>query len=115
MSIHRIEWRIDNASEPYARFSCSAEIGAICRSWCAVGCEEFCESQPRRLPQSDGTTVVIGHPWEDSGECRIVAWLENSGTAGELYSGDDEPLRSGPIEYEWDGDAYLWQYAEAAS
>lgn len=113
---HRVEWLIDNASEPYAKFICSAPVGALCRSWCAVGCEEFCTEQPTRHRQADGTVVVIGHPWEDSGECRITTWLENLGTPGELYMGDDnEPLRSGPIETDWDGDCYRWQYSADAA
>jgi len=115
MTQHRVEWRIDNACEPRARFTCSAPLGAQCRSWCAVGCEEICTDQPTSHRQEDGTVIVVGHPWEDSGECRIVTWLENGGTPGELYMGeDDEPVRDGPIETDWDGDAYLWQYAEDA-
>jgi hypothetical protein len=109
---HRVDWLIDNAHDPYARFTCSAPVGAQCRSWCAEGCEEFCE------PDRTASGRLAGkHRWEDSGECRIVTWLENGGTPGELYMGEDnEPVRSGPIETEWDGDAYLWQYAlDAAS
>lgn len=114
---HFIDWRIDNAREPYARFRCTADVGAHCRAWCAEGCEEFCSHQPRTAATwEDGTRVVVGHRWEDTGECRIVTWLENGGTPGELFMGDDEtPVRSGEIEVEWDGDCYLWQYAEAQS
>ncbi len=51
-------------------------------------------------------------PWEDTGQCRIVGWLETGGTPGGLYMGDNnQPLHSGPIETEWDGDCYRWQYA----
>jgi hypothetical protein len=96
---HRVDWLIDNAHDPYAKFTCSAPVGTLCRCWCAEGCDEFCSDQ-------------AGHRWEDSGECRITTWLENGGTPGELYMGDvNEPLRSGPIETEWDGECYLWQYA----
>lgn len=114
--LHRVEWFISNAAEPSARFTCTAPIGATCRCWCTEGCDEFCSGKPvYGDPELVAQAPVDGHRWADTGECRIVTWLENGGTPGELFMGeDDEPLRSGWIETEWEGDCYLWQYAEAA-
>jgi hypothetical protein len=114
---HFVEWTVTD-DDATARFFCTAPTGATCRCWCASGCEEYCTAQPERTPQPDGTVILIGHPWTDTGSCRIADWLVyGSDDPADLFFGDDAAdqalVRPGvhPIETEWDGDQYLWAYA----
>lgn len=109
---HRIEWTIEAGCPPRATFSCDALPEARCRSWCSEeSCrdEEFCSSPPgpNHNPEEDGPP----HRWADTGRCYVVEYLQNAGTADELYAGEEAPLRSGPISTSWEGDGYEWEYA----
>lgn len=95
---HRIEWAIEVGCPPSATFSCDAPVGAECRTWCAVGCDEVCPG-PKE------------HEQADTGRCYVIEYLQNSGTADELYAGEDTALRSGPISTSWEGEGYEWEYA----
>lgn len=96
---HRIAWTIDLAEEPRATFTCDALPGAECRTWCAVGCDEWCPGPEQ-------------HEQKDTGRCYVIEYLQNSGTAGEQYAGEETPLRDGPIVTSWEGDGYEWTYAD---
>jgi hypothetical protein len=112
-----------------ARFVCHAPPDALCRSWC-VECEETCTARTVYVatePLDVAQAPPEGHRFApmDPPTCRIVDWL-GAGDAydrEELYAGDDLDernrviLRPGlrPIEESWDGDSYLWEYADEAA
>lgn len=125
---HLVEVDRNEDDELYVvRFVCEAAPEALCRAWCADGCEEVClartvyvAAEPLLLAQAPPE----GHRFVpmDPPSCRVADWL-NVGDAydrAELYSGIEVDerghvlLRPGrrPIEDEWDGDGYLWSYAD---
>lgn len=110
---HRVEVELDDDGAPlFVRFTCDAPDGSLCRSWCTV-CEEECSGTPILGPvELIAQATIDGHPYEPVPYCRIVEWLDAAGW-DETHD-EDEPLRPGaePIEDEWDGDSYLWHYAE---
>jgi len=110
------------------RFTCAGGPADLCHQWCAEGCEELCYGTPIRLwsPGQDVPELIAqapaqGHQWEpmppDGSSCRVVDWLDASGDWRDTYAGEDQDtpqLRAGRhvITEEWDGDNYLWSYAE---
>jgi hypothetical protein len=130
---HLVEVDTNEDGELYvARFMCRAAPDALCRSWC-VECEEECTAPSVYVAAEPLDPVaqapVDAHrfaPLDPPGErCRVVDWL-GAGDAydrEELYAGDDLDernrviLRPGlrPIEESWDGDSYLWEYADEAA
>lgn len=120
--------RNDDGDLYVVRFVCEADPLALCRAWCADGCEEECVAREVYVSAEPVEPVaqapVEGHRFAPMGEgrCRVVEWLGagNAEDALDLYAGDDLDrwnraiLRPGrhPIEESWDGDSYLWEYAE---
>lgn len=111
---HTVEVDLDEDGAPrVARFACHEPEGALCRSWCTV-CDETCAGTPILEPvELIAQAPVDGHPYEPVSSCRFVDYLDAADWPEEVHA-EDEPLRPGvhPIECEWDGDTYLWRYAE---
>lgn len=121
---HFVEVTVEDEGTPDAfhtvqRFTCTAPAGSLCRAWCTEpDCEEACHGTPHLGEVELIAQAPTGlHRWEPVDYCRIVEWLG----AGDAYDreelhAEDEPLRPGvhPIAEEWDGDTYLWRYAEPA-
>lgn len=129
---HLVEVDTNEDGDLYVvRFVCQAADDAVCRAWC-VECEETCTARDvfvsaepdgtaaRHAPEGAHRFVPMDPP-----TCRIADWL-GAGDAydrEELYAGDDLDernrviLRPGlqPIEESWDGDSYLWEYADEAA
>lgn len=93
--VHTIEWYIDRDSV-YGAVTCTAVEGAPCRMSCPHGCP----------------TWPCGHDLTDQGDCNAVEWFDNCGVI-DSYGGDRRPLRSGPVEVVWNGDAWVWTYPPA--
>jgi len=98
-----------------ARFACTAPPGADCRWTNGPGCE--CESWAGPFRDAIGTY----HETDDGdrhymvpSECTVLPWLENAEWE-ETYRGQFGPVRSGPIDVEWNDDGYTWSYPEEAS
>ena len=125
---HLVEVDRNEDDELYVvRFVCKAAPDAVCRSWCADGCDEVCRARSVYVsaePVEVAQAPVDSHRFVpmDPPSCRVADWL-NVGDAydrEELYAGIEldernRPiLRPGlqPIEEEWDGDSYLWSYAD---
>jgi hypothetical protein len=113
---HRVEVEVDDDGSPeYLSFTCDAPEGSLCRSWCTV-CEEECSGTPILGPvELVAQAPVDGHPYAPVPYCRLVVWLGAGDTQDAIERHDeDEALRPGthPIEVSWDGDEYLWHYAE---
>jgi hypothetical protein len=110
--LHRIEWTIRDDGGPQARLSCDAPEGSKCRLECAEQCGS--ESWPCRSwdPATDDWSPVY-HDLTDSGWCGVLAYWDD-GTAAEVYDQDagEAQVRSGPISVRWNGDNYLWRYAD---
>lgn len=100
-----------------------------CQQWCAEGCEEECRETPILHPahkEPCPQAPVDGHQWERIDHCRIAEWLEHDDLYDACQDPDDDlfewdeatdnqpRLRSGLIDVEWDGETYLWSYAEEA-
>lgn len=95
---HRIEWRHNNETVA-ARIVCVAPVGAWCRCWCPT-CDEVCTSPG-------------AHTEVDQGSCGVAPQFDDISLIPELYDGPaDQPVRDGFIGFTWDGEIYLWQYAE---
>jgi hypothetical protein len=114
---YTIEVDEDSAGDLWVvRIVCHAAEDAICRCWCAEGCEETCYGSriyvAAEPPELVAQAPTEGHRWAPIGSCRIVDWLEACGA--EDSHDEEEPLRPGthPIEADWDGDMYVWRYAE---
>lgn len=120
---HLVEVEEDDGDLFVGRFVCEAVPDALCRSWC-VECEEECRARDVYVSdEPDGTAArhapAGAHRFVpmDPPTCRVVDYLNAS--AGDRFDSEelhaeDEPLRPGrhPIVEEWDGDCYLWTYAE---
>jgi hypothetical protein len=82
-------------------YRCDAPEGALCRLACTR-----CTGEER--------CVCDAPDFQDTGECLVLPWLEN-GAPEECFGGDDgEPVRGPdwqPIDAEWNGDIYEWDYA----
>lgn len=97
---HRIEVTIEPRWGIRARLLCDAPVGAQCRLWCDKGCD------------SAGEDHADYHELSDTGYCiKTEAWFDDE--PFELYHGDEHPLRSGPVELEWQGDTYTWAYPKS--
>lgn len=115
---HLVEVELVDGEPTVARFVCTEPEGSLCRAWC-VECEEQCVARSVYVAAEPLDPIaqapVEGHRFAPIASCRIVDWLGagGSGDMEELHA-EDEPLRPGlhPIEEEWDGDTYLWSYAE---
>lgn len=92
--VHTIEWRIE-PEHVWGQLRCTAPEGAECRLTCPMGCESW----------------PCSHPLEDGGTCNPIEWIENSDGAVTAYGGQETALRDGPIEFNWEGDWYEWDYA----
>lgn len=102
-AVHTVTVEVDEDGTPWRfEFACSGGDSDRCRQWCAedTNCEE-CSWEV--------------HRWEPVPYCREITWLDGCG-AHDTYIGADDgepiPARSGRIDIEWDGDGYLWRYAE---
>lgn len=119
---HYVEVEVEDAGTEdetlrVGSFTCDAPEGSLCRSWCAEGCDEVCYGTPILGGEVEvvAQAPLAGHRWEPVPYCGVVEWLNGSDAYDrEEAHGVDESLRPGvhPIEYEWDGDTYLWHYAE---
>lgn len=93
---HRIEVLIETDGYIEARMVCDANAGAPCRLWCDHGCE-----------------YIHGHEADelrDQGRCvQIEGWFDD---VFDAYSGRTAPLRSGSVDFIWEGDYYTWRYAD---
>lgn len=111
---HTVEVELDEDGDVRALgFACTAPEGSLCRSWCTV-CEETCSATPILGPvEQVAQAPVDGHPYEPVASCRVVDYLDAADWPEDVHA-EDEPLRPGvhPIEEEWDGDTYLWRYAD---
>lgn len=94
-SFHKIEWFIEHEWVG-ASITCSAPEGADCRMSCPEGCEAW----------------PCSHELADAGYCVAKEWFENADEGLEgLFNGDGrQPLRNGPVTFEWTGDWYVWDY-----
>lgn len=105
------------------RFVCEAAPDALCRSWCVEPeCEEQCVARDVYVSHAPDSIAAEQAPEGahrfvpmDPPSCRVADWLGmgDRHDREELHA-EDEPLRPGwhPIVEEWDGDCYLWSYAE---
>lgn len=105
-------------------FTCTEEPGADCKIACPTdpkdpyGCETFSLER-----DADGTPWHIGYRYngetdeETDGRlhqmlpidrCLILEWDD----LADNYAGEDCTLRSGEVEFFWEGDFYEWKYAE---
>lgn len=101
---HTVTWHLDGpGGHAWPTFTCTAPVGAECRLWCAVGCEEYCTNPDE-------------HSLKDHGDCLATTWMEATDEGSELYAGPNTNPSNGPIVFRWDADSYVWQYdtAEAA-
>jgi hypothetical protein len=111
-----------------ARVICLGGPADMCQQWCAEGCEEQCYETPilsGAQIELVAQAPIDGHRWEPTGSCGIADWLD-AGDLAETYTGDDDiwqwdddgetqpGIRSGLIDVSWDGEDYLWDYAEPA-
>lgn len=98
---HRIAWTIDRFGVVTSVLTCTATKGGACRLTCRQGCEEYA---------TDGSHE---HQLVDYGCCTAAGWI-NEGHPDEVYDGgpDDEPVRDGPVHVQWDGDGWVWRYAD---
>ena len=92
---HSVTWTIQD-DNIRGEITCSdVSRSAACHHYCADGCEIFpCEHQPKRQMT-----------------CNIRDWLMD-GRLEEFYGGPETSVRDGLINVEWDGDCYLWHYAD---
>ena len=123
---HRLDL-FEEGSLLAARVVCLGGPEDECQQWCAEGCEEECYHTPILWPTvkpPSPMAPIDGHQYMPSGSCRFADWLN----ADDLYDACQDPdddlfewdeetdsqprLRSGLIDVEWDGETYLWQYAE---
>lgn len=107
---HTIAWTIEAGALPNAVITCSAPVGADCRSWCTAGCEDFCPSEDPETGEP--------HPQADTGACLRAAGL-NSGTwpcVEECYDGGKVVVHDGPVDIRWDSldEVWLWTYVPLA-
>lgn len=119
---HLAEVEEDDGELSVVRFVCEAAPDALCRSWCVDGCEDECVARDVYVSHAPDSIAAEQAPDGahrfvpmDPPTCRVVDYL-GAGDAhdrAELHA-EDEPLRPGrhPIVEEWDGDCYLWTYAE---
>lgn len=109
MSGHRVTW-IHDGDSIHGRVHCDEGEYAPCCTSCAHGCESWSHVAPDgRTHLADGDVVheMTGHAY-----CNVVEFITNDGSVAEFYDGPDVPVHDGPITPSWDGDAYLWSYAE---
>lgn len=98
-SVHSVSWDLE-AGYCAGTLQCTAPAGSPCRLWCSVGCEEYCVNPDE-------------HPQVDQGRCLVVEWMDACGDGAiDLYEGEKTTPHDGPITCRWDGDGYLWSYAE---
>lgn len=86
------------------KFKCTEPKGALCRTVCQGGCEEWSTDDDVTCSRC-GTKLV-------SADCQAMLFLADEGMPSESYAGPEAPLYSGPIEVEWDGYRYTWTYSE---
>ena len=95
---HFISVTLEASGDINVRFYCQEPYGASCRLWCEEGCV---------------STADEGHDTHrlvDQGYCtKITGWFDDD--PFDAYSGRSTPLRSGAIEFAWEGEYYSWFYA----
>jgi len=102
---HRVEWTI-------GRYAVSGRIickGTECRLTHLSG-DESCHAV---TGSTIGSPCSCGGILTDAGHCNFDEWISNSGDMAEQYSGPpDQPLRDGPIIFDWEGQdsGYSWFY-----
>ena len=117
-AVHTVDVEIEDGVAIMFTFVCSGNDSSPCRMWCADGCEETCTERPVvGDPDLVAQAPVDGHRFVPlrPPTCRVADWL-NACDGDDTYGADyvDEPHRAGrhAIVEEWDGDSYLWTYAE---
>lgn len=91
----------------HTEFQCRAPEGAKCRMACARcwhSSEEGCVCEYADPPRQPDLADV---------ECMIMPWLAED-VPEECYDGEEQAVRGPdwqPIDAVWDGDNYLWDYA----
>lgn len=96
---HEVHWTLRAQEGVAPKFTCSAPEGAPCRLTCPEGCEAW---------------TLEGHDHEliDGGECMLLPWLDNIGTADaiEAYVGEPAPPTDGPVKLEYVEEWVEWSY-----
>lgn len=107
MSDHYVRHILSSGDYIRTEFKCEAPFGAKCRMIC-----DRCNRLQREQCEC-GWDDDLTPDLQDQGECMWVVWLDND-ESFELYNGEDQPVRGPdwqPIEPEWNGEGYEWDYA----
>lgn len=111
MSGHRVSWAhygdtIDGT------IHCDAPDWSPCRIACSRGCDSWGDVSDDGRFHATGNLTDTTHAMEVLSHCNVVEFIGDAGLV-EGYDGPDVAVHDGPIEPVWDGDTYLWRYAEA--
>ena len=108
-AVHSVTWDHDG-DRIHGRMVCSAGELADCRTSCAEGCESWGDVSDDGAAHtlSDGTV----HAMRPHEYCNVVEWIANGDVLETYYDGADRPVHDGPVLISWDGDDYLWRYAD---
>jgi len=79
-------------------FECLELPGAECKQTCPVGCESW-------------EATNHEHPLEPIDECNALVFFD-ADEDDHGYAGGVHQVDNGPIDIEWNGDAYVWTYAD---
>lgn len=100
---HSMTATIDDGGAIRFEAKCDADEGAPCRSFCNE-CEEY-------LREDHDQHAIV-----DQGRCLAIEWLTiDPDQIPELYNGETAEIRSDFIDLEWQGEGYLWAYADPES
>lgn len=99
MSGHFLKLTLDE-NGVHGEFLCDEDGDAWCHTSCTIGCEVITDR------------CRATHPQASLGECQPVLFLEDAGYWYEAYIGADTEPRSGPVDFQWSDDFYVWTYLE---
>jgi hypothetical protein len=106
---HRVTFEIET-DDLTGRIHCDAPATAECHRSCAEGCETWGDVS------DDGNSHEMGdgtvHAMRSHEYCNVVEYISNGDDLEVYYDGDRMPAHDGPVLVSWDGDAYVWHYAD---
>lgn len=106
MNHHFVQHFLRPGDYVQTKFTCTAPEGAKCREACRK-----CSDQQREACVC--ASLDEQPDLQDFGECFVVLWLSQDAPE-ECFTGEHQAVKGPepqPIEYEWDGDCFSWDYA----